>query len=135
MEACIKTKAEKTAEYNAKYYREHRAATLARKKIYHVNNKEALNKKSSEYNKSAAGHKSLSKYKAKNSVKVSAHNEVNKAMQRGDIERLPCECCGNEKAEAHHDDYLKPLDVRFLCREHHIKWHQENGEGMSGAAQ
>lgn len=41
------------------------------------------------------------------------------------MKRLPCEVCGNVKSEAHHDDYSKPYDVRFLCREHHILYHQQ----------
>jgi hypothetical protein len=36
--------------------------------------------------------------------------------------RQPCEVCGSP-AEAHHDDYDKPLDVRWLCFEHHRAHH------------
>lgn len=44
--------------------------------------------------------------------------------QRGRIERKPCEVCGAH-AERHHDDYDKPKEVRWLCREHHMEWHQK----------
>jgi hypothetical protein len=27
----------------------------------------------------------------------------------------PCESCGRQPAQAHHDDYSKPLEVRWLC--------------------
>ena len=40
--------------------------------------------------------------------------------------RQPCEVCGNAKAQAHHDDYGKPLDVRWLCTTHHAEWHRHN---------
>nr|DAD85891.1 MAG TPA: hypothetical protein [Siphoviridae sp. ctGdK3] len=30
-----------------------------------------------------------------------------------------------ENLEAHHDDYSKPLQVRWLCRRHHKQLHKE----------
>jgi len=42
------------------------------------------------------------------------------------LERQPCEVCGAQKAQAHHDDYSKPLDVRWLCTTHHAEWHKHN---------
>lgn len=38
--------------------------------------------------------------------------------------KQPCEVCGAEKSEAHHDDYTKPLSVRWLCRSHHRLHHE-----------
>lgn len=38
----------------------------------------------------------------------------------------PCEVCGTRKQiDAHHDDYSKPLDVRWLCRSHHRQHHAD----------
>lgn len=48
---------------------------------------------------------------------------VNGAIKRGDMERQPCEVCGVSPAQAHHDDYSKPLDVRWLCTLHHAEHH------------
>lgn len=48
---------------------------------------------------------------------------VTKAIARGRLIRKPCEICGAEKADAHHDDYNKPLEVRWLCPSHHREWH------------
>jgi hypothetical protein len=31
--------------------------------------------------------------------------------------------CGNAATHAHHDDYSKPLEVRWLCRAHHSEHH------------
>jgi hypothetical protein len=47
------------------------------------------------------------------------------AIARGDLVRQPCEVCGVEPAQAHHDDYSKPLDVRWLCRKHHGEQHRK----------
>jgi hypothetical protein len=31
-----------------------------------------------------------------------------------------CEICGNEDTDMHHVNYEDPLDIRWLCPEHHI---------------
>mgnify|MGYP001611599223 CR=1 FL=1 len=50
---------------------------------------------------------------------------VAKAIQDGVLVREPCEVCGNPKVDGHHDDYSKPLDVRWLCRSHHRLHHNK----------
>jgi len=47
------------------------------------------------------------------------------AIKRGKLLRVPCEVCGNAKVDAHHEDYSKPLDVRWLCRKHHLQHHRQ----------
>jgi hypothetical protein len=49
---------------------------------------------------------------------------VSNEISRGRMKRLPCEVCGNPKTEGHHDDYLKPLEVRWLCKAHHTDAHR-----------
>jgi ribosomal protein S27AE len=55
--------------------------------------------------------------------KYAAHTAVGNAVLDGRLKRQPCEVCGAEKVEAHHDDYSKPLDVRWLCFKHHREVH------------
>jgi ribosomal protein S27AE len=41
------------------------------------------------------------------------------------LHEKPCEVCGaTENVHAHHDDYSKPLEVRWLCSRHHAEHHQ-----------
>jgi ribosomal protein S27AE len=46
------------------------------------------------------------------------------ALRGGVLRRKPCELCGDPEAMAHHDDYDRPLDVRWLCRSHHTLVHK-----------
>lgn len=66
--------------------------------------------------------RSLAGYKPDPAMKR-AHKHVAYALARGRLIRQPCEVCGAEKVEAHHDDYARPLDVRWLCRDHHEELH------------
>lgn len=55
--------------------------------------------------------------------RAKAREITNHAIRDGKLRRQPCEQCG-EMAEAHHDDYTKPLAVRWLCRTHHRAEHR-----------
>jgi len=57
------------------------------------------------------------------SVIRSCYNIVRAAKLHGEIIKQPCEICGEKKAHAHHDDYRKPLKLRWLCRSHHMQFH------------
>lgn len=60
----------------------------------------------------------------KNNPRVrQAGMKVYKAIQSGRLIRKPCEICGGE-AQAHHEDYSKPLEVRWLCQTHHAELHK-----------
>jgi DNA-directed RNA polymerase subunit RPC12/RpoP len=52
-----------------------------------------------------------------------ARAQVTSAIRAGRLVRQPCEVCGAVKVDAHHDDYSRPLDVRWLCRAHHRQHH------------
>jgi hypothetical protein len=45
------------------------------------------------------------------------------AVRSGAIKKQPCFVCG-QKAQAHHPDYDRPLDVVWLCAVHHAKVHE-----------
>lgn len=55
----------------------------------------------------------------RNPEKHVARKAVSHAMAAGKLERGPCEICGCDEVEAHHEDYAKPLEIRWLCRDHH----------------
>jgi ribosomal protein L37AE/L43A len=47
------------------------------------------------------------------------------AIRRGELVKQPCEVCGEIKVHGHHDDYSKPLAVRWLCMTHHWDVHRQ----------
>jgi hypothetical protein len=62
------------------------------------------------------------RHRARHPEKYRARRALNYQLEIGTITRKPCEICG-AKAQAHHEDYSKPLDVRWLCPKHHMKLH------------
>lgn len=68
-------------------------------------------------------------WRERNKEKVRAHSAVARALRKGVmIKPLECEGCGPHyegKLEAHHDDYSKPLEVKWLCDPCHKQRHIE----------
>ena len=54
--------------------------------------------------------------------------------QKDKLNFMTCRVCENPKTEAHHDDYNKPLEIRWLCFDCHRKWHKthDNPELLKG---
>lgn len=68
------------------------------------------------------------KYREEHPEKYAAHNAVAVAVRSSVLMKSPCEACGSEvRVEAHHDDYSKPLDVRWLCHMCHTRIHRMEG--------
>lgn len=67
--------------------------------------------------------KNRKRHRAVNPDKYRARTAVGNAIRSGRLVRVPCEVCGSAASEAHHDDYSRPLDVRWLCRVHHLMHH------------
>jgi hypothetical protein len=72
-----------------------------------------------------SGKQKRATYKREDRPRQRAHSAVTIALKNGTLLRQPCEVCGARRVDAHHDDYSKPLAVRWLCRKHHIAIHSE----------
>lgn len=69
------------------------------------------------------------KYKTESELKYQkkANTAVQAAIKKGVLLKQPCEVCGTcQNIQAHHDDYSKPLEVRWLCPKHHAEFHKHN---------
>jgi len=88
-------------------------------------------RKRQHYLKNKEDYATKQRNRQKNSIKAKAANAANYAIRTGLLTRQPCEKCGAAEVEAHHEDYAKPLDVRWLCRTHHRQHHALEGEALN----
>jgi hypothetical protein len=79
------------------------------------------------YAGSEAEKRSRQRWLERNRVKRKCHILVNNLIKRKGLIPKLCEKCG-EKAEAHHEDYSKPLAITWLCKAHHGERHREINE-------
>lgn len=100
----------KCLEYSKKYAQEHQEQRKETCKRYYKNHTEEEAERQKEYLKN-------------NREKQRAHWKVYNAIKTGELTPQPCEKCGEQRAFAHHDDYEKPLVVRWLCHKCHMGWH------------
>lgn len=76
------------------------------------------------YRQTAKGAAIAKAHRETDRVKANARAAVYGAIKRGALVRQPCRVCG-AKAQAHHDDYSKPLEVDWLCPRHHGAEHRK----------
>jgi hypothetical protein len=72
--------------------------------------------------------KALLNYKNNHPLKYAAQVIVGNAIRNGELIRSKncSECNSDYKIEGHHDDYTKPLQVKWLCELCHKEWHRHN---------
>lgn len=66
------------------------------------------------------------KYRIEFPERSKANAAVARAVKNGTLRKQPCWCCGSPVVEGHHPDYSRPLDVVWLCPEHHKAIHLKN---------
>lgn len=85
-----------------------------------------------DYSKTEAGKrakkKAMDSYREKFPMKHAAHVITRNYIRDGKLKaETVCSICkSTKKVEAHHDDYTKPLEVRWLCESCHKDWHRHN---------
>ena len=102
---------ERARELARKYNEKRRDKTIALKREWRKNNPEMVRAQHSEWVEN-------------NPEKYAAHTALNTAIAAGRITRPGACVCGNNKLEAHHEDYSRPLDVDWLCRNCHQLIHR-----------
>jgi hypothetical protein len=120
---CVKSRVHKHRDENIDKVREYDRSR---------NNRPERVKARKDYIKTEAGKEAKQRgqlnYRKKYPLKYAAHIVTRNAIRNGKLISVSiCSVCGSsEKVEAHHDDYTKPLDVRWLCEKCHKLWHKSN---------
>jgi len=60
----------------------------------------------------------------KNKDRQKVKDAVKYALRTGKLVKTACQFCGEIEVQGHHPDYSRPLDVVWLCKEHHMKIHK-----------
>lgn len=124
------TEARKKLNKKAKdrrYYSKHKHELIKKHTEYNRTHKEQRRETCKKYyddnkEKESARQK---KYLSDNPEKYAAHLAVQRAIRAGRLVKKPCENCGVENAEAHHDDYSDQLGVKWLCHKCHMALHSQ----------
>lgn len=120
---------EKLRAYSRRYYYEHKKEKLEYSNNYNTVNREKINQRKKKYREDNAAKIAEYKKSVRDKYKKLTGNSYNifhRAVERGEVVPQPCEVCGKTPAEGHHCDYNKPLDVMWLCVDHHHEWHKHN---------
>ena len=120
---CIKESVKKNRNQNKDHYlafdrkRANNPERVLARKIYTQTEAGKLAKK-----------RAMGAYHKRYPMKYASHIITRNAVRDGKlIPQKFCSCCSStEKIEGHHDDYTKPLEVRWLCEKCHKQWHREN---------
>jgi len=117
-------------EYLKKYYLAHADLKKSRALKTYLENREELDKKHRQWRLNHPEYGRLYKRKTKiqNPEKYFARQAVSTALRNGSLKRQPCVICANDKSQAHHEDYSKPLIVTWLCSKHHSQKHRRKYE-------
>ena len=96
---------------------------------YRKKNKKKVNTRKREWRRSRQDieSKQQAERRRKSPDKFKARDVINGLIRSGKLKRqTSCSDCGCKcKPEAHHDDYSKPLEVRWLCKQCHTSKHSE----------
>jgi hypothetical protein len=97
-----------------RYYQKNKRKLIRKKKAFQSSPEGKL--KRQEWNRN---------YREKTKLRKKAYKALENAIKSGKVKPCPCEICG-KKAGGHHEDYSKPLEVRWLCPQHHKDVHRSS---------
>ena len=120
---CVKARVSKHREANFEKLREY-----DRKRSMLPHRVEARKEYQQTEEGKIARKRGIEAYHKKYPLKYAAHVVTHNYIRDGKLKRAEsCSVCNSaESIEGHHDDYTKPLEVRWLCVKCHKQWHRHN---------
>lgn len=113
------------------HYAANRDRYLAERSIQRAANREAHRERARAYSRTPAGKataiRSQQRQREIHPDRIYARETLRYAVASGRMSRGPCEVCAATPTDGHHDDYSKPLGVRWLCARCH-RAHHKQGE-------
>ncbi len=106
--------------HQATYYARHKEEIQARRGEYF---RKYAQTEVGRIKKLANFYRMIEKYPEKYKARYALRN----AVRLGKIEKGVCEVCSSAHTESYHDDYSKPLEVRWLCPLHHRNLKKKEG--------
>jgi len=113
-----------------KYYQENKKERLEYQKKYNSENEDVREGWAEKNRDKEYGYNR--KWIGDNYDKHKAHFTVANALSKGELKKGVCQVCESVDVHAHHDDYKKPLEVRWLCPKHHSEHHVIKREVFGG---
>lgn len=104
-------------EYN-NYYREYRSKNRDKIRAYNREYNQKWRKKN--------GYKNEYNSKKRYPEKEKARRILRKAIKDGKVKRGNCYVCNKSESQGHHDDYSKPLSVKWFCSLHHSEYEKKS---------
>lgn len=133
---CIKCRKKKRSEYRSlnlksvlERERDYRKSDIGRSRIQNYRDRPEVKKRFKEYKNQPDNRprirEQIKKHLKTYPFKRNATTAVSNALRSGKLKKMPCSVCFSTKAEAHHEDYTKPLEVVWYCKTHHMLRHVE----------
>jgi len=120
---CVKDRVSKHREDNLEKAREY-----DRKRSLLPHRVEARKEYQQTEEGKVAKKRAMQSYRKRYPLKYAAHVVTQNYIRDGKLKTSEsCSVCNStESIEGHHDDYTKPLEVRWLCVKCHKEWHRHN---------
>lgn len=108
-------------EHHEAWRSKNRKALTAQQRSYRATHQEQFRETKRRYRRRHPDRNRASqkRWQRANPEKRRAYKRVREALEKGLLEKRPCNVCGSKRVQAHHDDYSKSLEVEWLCSEHH----------------